>query len=89
MARITSFVAAAAIALTSSAAFAGGPATEYETEDKPVVVVAEGCSSSVSLCPAGAGAAALGGLGGGAALGAAVGVAALAAALGNNSSGSH
>lgn len=83
MARITSLVAAAALAFSSTVAFAGGPVTEVETEGKPIVI-AEGCSSSVSLCPAGAVA---GGLGGGAAVAAALGGALLlGAAL---SSGSH
>lgn len=82
MARITSIVAAAALALSSTVAFAGGPVTEVETEGKPIVI-AEGCSSSASLCPAGAIA---GGLGGGAAAAAVAGALLLGAAL---SSGSH
>lgn len=79
MARITSIVAAAALAFSSTVAFAGGPVTEVETEGKPIVV-AEACTSSVSLCPTG-------GLGGGATVAAALaGVLVLGAAL---SSGSH
>jgi hypothetical protein len=82
MARITSFIAAATLALTASVAFAGGPNDETNSEDD-VIVVAQGCASSVSLCPAGVAVGSLGGGAAAAALGAAV---LLGAAL---SSGSH
>ncbi len=82
MARITSFVAAAALALSSTVAFAGGPEDAQGEDD--VIVVAQGCASSVSLCPA---AGAVGSLaGGGAAAAALAGAVLLGAAL---SSGSH
>lgn len=77
MARIKSFVAATALVLSTTAAFAGGM-NEPQNEDD-VVVALPTCTGSPSLCAGGLG-------GGGTAAAALLGALAIGAAL---SSGSH